>query len=123
MLLVNSRPELTEIDTGASISLINYKTFIKLYDNKARINPTSSCIQTYPAEIKTKGSTEVQVECNGQKTRGRIIVDGNCSNLLGRDILRKIKLNCNELFNFNQVKEYIVDDKKLSNVLLQYIYF
>ena len=70
--------------------------------------------------LKPKGSTEVQVEYNGQKARGKIVVvDGNCSNLSGRDILRKIKLNWNKLFNTNQVKEYIVDDLKSNNVLLQ----
>ena len=75
---------------------------------KARINPTLSCIRTYTCEIvEPKGSTEVQEEYNGQKTRGRIIViDGNCSNVLRRDIVRKIKLNWNELFNTNQVRVY-----------------
>ena len=111
-----------EIDTGASISLINYETFVKLYGNKTRINPTSSRIRTYTGEIiKPKGSTEVQIEYNGQKSRGRIIViDVNCSHLLERDILRKIKLNRNESLNTNQVKEYIVYDVKLNNVILQY---
>ena len=99
-ILVNSKPVSMEIDPGASTSLINYETFVKLYGNNARINPTSSRIRTYTGEIvKPKGSNKVQVEYNGQKTRGRIIViDGNCSNLLGRDILRKIKLNWNELY-------------------------
>ena len=111
-----------EIDTGASISLINYETFVKLCGNKTRINPTSSHIRTYTGEIiKPKGSTEVQIEYNGRKSRGRIIViDVNCSNLLGGDILRKIKLIRNESLNTNQVKEYIVYDVKLNNVLLQY---
>ena len=111
-----------EIDTGASISLINYETFVKLYGNKTRIDPTSSRIRTYTGEIiKPKGSTEVQIEYNGRKSRGRIIViDVNCSNLLGGDILRKIKLIRNESLNTNQVKEYIVYDVKLNNVLLQY---
>ena len=111
-----------EIDTGASISLINYETFVKLYGNKTRINPTSSRIRTYTGEIiKPKGSTEVQIEYNGRKSRGRILViDVNCSNLLGGDILRKIKLIRNESLNTNQVKEYIVYDVKLNNVLLQY---
>ena len=110
-ILVNSKLVSMEIDTGASISLINCETFLKLYDNKARINLTSSRIRTYTGKIaKPKGSIKVQVEYNGQKTRGRVIViNGNCSNLLGRDIRRKIKLNWNELFNTNQVNEYIVD--------------
>ena len=120
-MLVNSKPVSMEIDTGASISLINHETFVKLYGNRTRINPTSSRIRTYTGEIvQPKGSMEVQVEYSGQKTRRKIIVvDGNCSNLSGRNILRKIKLNWNELFNTNQVKEYIVDDLKLNNVLLQ----
>ena len=95
---------------------------LNFYGNKTRINPTSSRIRTYTGEIiKPKGSTEVQIEYNGQKSRGRIIViDVNCSNLLERDILRKIKLNRNESLNTNQVKEYIVYDVKLNNVILQY---
>ena len=57
----------------------------------------------------------VQLEKNGQKTRGRIIViDGNCSNSLGRDILKK---NWNELFNTNLMKECFTDDVKLNNAL------
>ena len=46
------------------------------------------------APVKPKGSTEVQVECNGQKTRGSIIAtNGNYLNWSGRDILRKIIFN------------------------------
>ena len=49
-ILVNLKLVSIEIDTRASISLINYELFVKLYGNKARINPISSRIQTYTQE-------------------------------------------------------------------------
>ena len=49
-----------------------------------------------------------------------IIADGNYSNLLGCDILRKIRLNWNELLKVNQVKEHFVDNVQLNDILIQY---
>ena len=49
-----------------------------------------------------------------------IIIDGNYSNLLGCDILRKIRLNWNELLKVNQVKEHFVDNVQLNDILIQY---
>ena len=47
---------------------------------------------------------------------------GSYSNLLGRDILRKIKLNWEELLKYDDQEETVkfVDDVNLSNILSRY---
>ena len=123
-IAVNSNPISMEVDTGDSTSLINYASFVKICGNNTRMNPTTSRIRTYTGEIiKPKGSVEVHLDYMGQKIRETIIiVDGNYSNLLGRDILRKIKLNWNELFKVNQVTEHFVDDIELNNILTKNVF-
>ena len=111
-----------EVDTGASTSLINHKTLASIQDENTKMEPTCSRIRTYTGEImKPNGCANIQLEYNGQKTKETvIIVDGNYSNLLGRDILRKIRLNWNELLKVNQVKEHFVDNVQLNDILIQY---
>ena len=47
---------------------------------------------------------------------------GSYSNLLGRDILRKIKLNWEELLKYDDQEETVkfVDDVNLNNILSRY---
>ena len=102
-LLVNGNPIIMKIDTGASTSLVNYKTFIKPFCNANKMTSTSSKIRTYTGEVVSPmGEVELEFIYDNQKAvTSVIIMEGNYSNLLGRDILRKIKLNWEELFNHN----------------------
>ena len=89
-----------EIDRGASTSLINHDTFIKLFGNASKLTSTSSRIRTYTGEVvKPIGEVELDFTHNNEKAvLSVIIMKGIYSNLLGKDILRNIKLNQEELF-------------------------
>ena len=88
-----------EIDTGASTSLVNNKTFIKLFGNANKMTSTSSKIHTYTGEVVSPmGEVELEFIYDNQKTVTTVmIMEGSYSNLLGRYILHKIKLNWEEL--------------------------
>ena len=113
-----------EIDRGASTSLVNYKTFIKFFGNANKMTSTSSKMRTYASEVVSPmGEVELEFIYDNQKAvTSVIIMEGNYSNLLGRDILRKIKLNWEELFNHNNRKENVnfVDDVNLNNIISRY---
>ena len=87
-----------KIVTGASTSLINYNTFIKFFGNASKLMSTSSRTGTYKGEIVTPmGEAELEFTYNNQEVvLSVIIMEGSYSNLLGRDILQKIKLNWEE---------------------------
>lgn len=84
-----------EIDTGTSTSLIKHNTFIKLLGNASKLTSTSSRIGTYTTEVvKTVDDAELKFTYSNQKTVSCVIImRGSYLNLLGRDILRKLKLN------------------------------
>ena len=67
-LLVNHTPITMEIDTGASTSLINHDTFIKLFGSASKLTSTSSRIRTYTGEVvKPIGEAELEFTYNNQK--------------------------------------------------------
>ena len=82
-----------EIDTGASISIINYNTYLKLF-RKLRILLVASnvMLRTYSGNVmKVRGKFEVVFEYEDQKLKHHFFaVDGASPNLLGRDILSLI---------------------------------
>ena len=115
---------LMKIDIGTSTSLIKHNTFIKLLGNASKLTSTSSRIGTYTAEVvKTIGDAELKFTYNNQKAVSSVIImRGSYLNLLGRDILRKIKLNWEELFKYDNREETVklVDDINLNNIRSRY---
>ena len=102
-----------EIDTGASISLINWETFKKINCNSNIILlPTSCKLKTYSGEIvNPKGQCEIEFYYKNRKLKILfLITDKKSPNLLGRDILGKLKLNWESIFN-----SYVVTEKCNSN--------
>ena len=92
-----------EVDATASTSLINPNILIKFFDNTSKLTPTSIRIGTYTGEVvKSIGKTELAFTYNKQKAVSSVIImKGNYSNLIERDILPKIKLNWEELFKYD----------------------
>lgn len=92
------------IDTGAAVSLINKQTWKKCGRFKL-INAQK--LTTYTGEeIPTIGKAEVKISSNKEfqsTTSSIIVVDTNGSNLIGRDLLGKIKLDWNQVFKISSV--------------------
>ena len=84
-----------EIDAAAPTSLINHTIFTKFFGNTSKLTPTSIRIGTYTGEVvKSIGEAELAFTYNKQKAVSSVIImKGSYSNLIGRDILPKIKLN------------------------------
>ena len=80
-----------ELDTGAAVTLVSYKTYEKLLSNK-HLEKSTTQLTTYSGErIKVQGVVNVDVNCEGQQTTVPLfVVEGN---LFGRNWLQVYKLN------------------------------
>ena len=88
------------MDTGASLSIISEDTFRKNWPEQV-LQEASIKIRTYTGELlKVKGCVDVDISYGDQKACVQLfVVAGDGSNLLGRDWLRQIRLNWQEIFH------------------------
>ena len=91
-----------EVDTGASLSLISEATYRKLWpkDKAPQMESTQIKLRTYTGEeLEVLGTINVDVTFKEQLQNLRlVIVAGEGPSLMGRDWLRKIQLDWNELY-------------------------
>jgi len=94
-VLLNGQPLTLEVDTGAATSLINEETYHTLWRNPPVLEPANETLRSYLGEkIPLLGSTRVTVQYEDQSADVQVlIVQGNRTNLFGRDWLKEIKLN------------------------------
>ena len=94
-----------EVDTGASVSLINKLTYDSI-TSKTHIQPLQKSevkLETYTSELfGILGEAKVEVKY-GEITRnlGIHVVDGKGPNLLGRDWLSSLKMTVNNIHNLS----------------------
>lgn len=95
-LTLNAIMSTWKIDTGASFSVMNEKTFQQIIRDKENVDlkQTEISLRSYTGEkISPKGITEVLLEYNDKATQLSILVlKGNGSNLIGRNWLKSICL-------------------------------
>ena len=85
-----------EIDTGASISLLNWETFQKVnHGLDISLLLTESKLKMYSGEIVSpKGKSEIEFTYEGNKIKTTfLITDKRSPNVLGRDILGELQFN------------------------------
>ena len=94
---LNGVPLNMEIDTGASLSIIN----LEVFENLKKRDGTIKRFCTYGGEIlKSEGVINVLVEYTGQSIRQPLyVVHGKSPCLMGRDLLSSIRLNWAEIFS------------------------
>jgi len=104
--LVNGIKIPMELDTGASLSVVNKETFKRLSkgSRKLRLQNTDVIFKTYSGQlIKAIGKAKIVVKYSGQSQVLNVyVVDGDKPNLFGREWLNKIRLNWNEIFHVDQ---------------------
>ncbi|KAL5479489.1 hypothetical protein EMCRGX_G023016, partial [Ephydatia muelleri] len=92
-----------EVDTGAELSLIPFKTY-KEKLAMITLHPSSVVLRLYDGSVlPTKGEVLVEVKQGSQQATGRFVVVDNADfqlPLLGRDWLGKLRLNWQELFQY-----------------------
>ena len=106
---LNQVPRNMELDTGASLSVINKDTYNQINALiTTPITQSSVKLKTYMGEcIPIIGNINVHVKYEELSV---FMVDGNGPNLLGRDWLSKVKVNLGEIFSLgtpNALKEVL----------------
>ncbi|KAK3087172.1 hypothetical protein FSP39_002564 [Pinctada imbricata] len=114
VLEINKTPVTMEIDTGASVSIISEETFRDL--GKLKLSESKAKLKTYTGEdMAILGTVEVHVDYESFSGNLHVIVvKGRGPNLLGRDWLKSLKLNWNEIFAVKSV------DKDVDRLLEDY---
>ena len=97
-LKINNSRVPMEVDTGASISLINETTYSQIASNSP-LKPTTTELSTYTGEhLPILGIADEKVEYNSQSAElSVIVVKGSGPNLLGRDWLSTIRLDWSKI--------------------------
>ena len=117
---INSNDVIMEIDTGASISIINYDTYSKLVKkSKSSLMKSNVMLRTYSGSIlKARGKFEEVFEYEGQKLKHQfVVVDRARPNLLGRDILNFIVIDWSQFKRAMQVNNV---NEVLNNLCEEY---
>ena len=100
-LRVNGAPLRMEVDTGTSRSILSESTYHNLWaeGQAPRLRSSEIQLRTYTGEsIEIVGAIDVEVEFKGQLEQLCLhVVKGDGPTLLGRDWLRKIKLDWKEM--------------------------
>ncbi|KAK3089020.1 hypothetical protein FSP39_000173 [Pinctada imbricata] len=114
VLEINKTPVTMEIDTGASVSIISEETFRDL--GKLKLSESKAKLKTYTGEdMAILGTVAVHVDYESFSGNLHVIVvKGRGPNLLGRDWLKSLKLNWNEMFAVKSV------DKDVDRLLEDY---
>lgn len=89
-----------EIDSGATASVISEETYRRTWrSNPPSLTPSKLQLRTYTGQpIPHLGVLQVSIAVGDQEAEGRLVVaKGSGPSLLGRDWLRKIKLNWHEV--------------------------
>lgn len=106
-LELNGMPTRMEVDTGASVSVITYKTWHRIKQNSLSLTEQESKLTDYNGnEIPTVGKVNIPVQYKGQNiTLPAVVVkDGTCD-LIGRDWLKHVQLNWHEIFYVNSTNK------------------
>ena len=103
VILIDKQPVEMVVDTGASLSIISENTFRKNWPEQV-LQEASIKIRTYTGELlKVKGCVYVDISYGDQKARVQLfVVAGDGPNLLGRDWLRQIRLNWQEISHLQE---------------------
>ena len=109
---VEGRPITFVIDTGASISTISETTYYT-YLPGVKLQPTSAVLRSYSGDvIPVAGEIFTEIEYEGHKLNVKfVVVKGSKVALLGRDLLRKMRLNWQEIFEINATEDQEFQEK------------
>ena len=92
-----------EVDTGSAVSLLNVKTFQKIFPTP-KLEKSKSVLRTYTgAKIPVIGEFIADVKYNDQaRWLPLVVVAGDGPNLLGRDWLENLKLDWFNIFSVSE---------------------
>ena len=93
-LRVNDKRLKMEVDTGAAVSVISESLYKRRF-RKKKLMPSNCVLRTYSKQsLRLLGSISVTAKCNGiTRVLTLLVVKGNGPALLGRDWIKKLKLD------------------------------
>ena len=109
-ITVNGNPLTMEVDTGASVSIINRTTFDRIRNGQSTLdlNKSNVRLSTYTGEpIEVEGSTIVQVDQS--LSLPLIVTKGDGPTLLGRDWLLLLRLDWHNIFRVDTPSHTLED--------------
>ncbi|XP_064653028.1 uncharacterized protein K02A2.6-like [Lineus longissimus] len=121
-MTVNDRQLSMEIDTGAAVTLMSEKTFVKEFGNIACLKPSRCRLRTYTGEpLPAIGRLDVKVSYQGTcYDLPLLVVRGAGPTLLGRDWLSVIRLDWKQVYRADSEQEDGVHRITLDSVLSKY---
>ena len=104
-LQINSQPLQMEVDTGAAVSLISQRTYQE-YLSQIPLEKSDILLKSYTGEqVPVLGKMKVRVSYLQQSQELWLeVVTGKGPNLMGRNWLKKMKLNLAEINNVSTSK-------------------
>lgn len=117
-LHVNGKPLRMEIDTGASVSVIN-KRDSKFLGIKQKLEPTDIILKTYTEEIVVpigKCTVEVSHKSSSASVEVYVVDDPKCSPLMGRTWLQVINLDWQEIRSLSTSSQAELLENKYSKL-------
>ena len=93
-------PETMELDTGASRTILNHRTYTKLCGKLGPLKETEALLSMYTGErIPVAGVVSVPVKYGDQEAKlPALVIGGDGPNLFGRDWLKVIRINWSQTF-------------------------
>ena len=93
-------PKTMELDTGASRTLLNQRTYTKLCGKLGPLKETEALLSTYTGEgIPVAGVVSVPVKYGDQEAKlPALVIGGDGPDLFGRDWLKVIRINWSQIF-------------------------
>ena len=115
--LVNTTPVIFQVDTGASLSIINLHDYQKFLADSTPLMPSSKQPHTYTGhQVKVSGECLVTVSYQQQQISAILtVVENGGPPLLGRDWLHQLGLDWLSLFQINNMRQ----SQTLDDILLQ----
>ena len=116
-VLVNTTPIIFQVDTGASLSIINLHDYQKFLADSPPLMPSSKQLHTYTGhQVKDSGECSVKVSYQQQQISAILtVVENGGPPLLGRDWLRQLRLGWSSLIQINNMRQ----SQTLDDILLQ----
>nr|CAI5855960.1 unnamed protein product [Callosobruchus analis] len=116
---VNSKYIKMEVDSGAPVSLINHNIYKKLFSNYEIQNTRLKLVSYCKTQLKVIGFIHVPVTHNNLHLRLNLyIVQGDRNPLLGREWIRTLHINLQDLDEVNKISSS--DDPDLQDLLSKY---
>lgn len=100
---INNQELSMEVDTGAAVSVMGSDTWKRLTKSGVKLQPSNIILKTYTGEkVQVKGESKVQVKYNEKSyDLPIVVVEGRTRTLLGRNWLRDVKLNWEQIFSMS----------------------